>query len=417
MWLTNVRHYTNLSKIISVEIMDGKITAIDSCCTHEGIDGKGYVIIPGLIDLHVHLREPGFTHKETFATGTQAAIQGGFTTIAAMPNVNPVPDTVEQMKIYQQQAKLHSKCNVILYGSLTKNLEGKEIVKSTLLNEQCGTLLFSDDGKGVQAETRMEEIFKEHHNKETIVVTHLEDETILKPGASIHDGYKAKELSLKGIPSSVEYVPLQRDIQLLEKYNVNYHACHLSTLESVNIIRKAKEKGLKVTSEVCIHHLLLNESAVVSTMHKMNPPLRSNEDQFALLEGVIDGTIDYIVSDHAPHTLDEKSRGFEDSPFGIVGLETNLPLAYTYLVRNNKISFKKMIDCMSTGPAEKLKLKTKGAVDIGFDADLVLLDIEQKTIIDSSTFASKGVNTPFDGWEVYGKVMTTIINGKVVYQR
>lgn len=417
MWITNIRQYTDLTKIISVEIIEGKITNIIDGIKVEGIDGKGNVIVPGFIDLHVHLREPGFTHKETFETGTQAAIQGGFTTIAAMPNVNPVPDHVEQMKIYQEQAKKHSKCNVILYGSLTKNLEGKEIVEASKINEECGTLLFSDDGKGVQANSRMDEIFKEHHNKETIVVTHLEEESLLQPLASVHAGVRAKELNLVGIPSSAEYVPLQRDLELLETYNVNYHACHLSTMESVELIRNAKNKGLKVTSEVCIHHLLLNEFDVETTMHKMNPPLRTKEDQHALIEGIMDGTIDYIVSDHAPHTSEEKSRGFDEAPFGIVGLETNVALAYTHLVRTNKMSFEKMIECMSSGPAKKLKLQNKGLIEVGYDADLVLLDIEQETTIDASNFASKGVNTPFNGWKVYGTVMTTMIDGKVVYQR
>lgn len=401
-----------------VEIVGTSIVAIEDQITGEQqIDAKGKYLLPGLIDVHVHLREPGFAHKETIESGTKAALKGGFTTICAMPNVNPTPDTVEVMKDYQTFVRQHAHCNVLLYGSLTKGLEGEEVVDYQAMKDTCQTLLFSDDGKGVQKAKKMDEVFQKAKAAEVFVVAHLEDEAYLVPNACMHEGTRSQQLGWMGIPSACEYTQLERDLQLVEQYQTKYHACHLSTKESVALLAEAKAKQLPVSGEVCVHHLLLSEDDVAGPMFKMNPPLRSQEDRAALILGIQNGTIEMIVSDHAPHTVEEKAKGMELAPFGIVGLETNFALAYTHLVKTNLITLEQLVTLMSTNPAKRFGLSNKGEIKVGYDADIILVDVDQPYKIDCNEFVSKGKNTPFEHWEVYGDIVMTVCQGKVGYQK
>ena len=399
-------------------IEDGKIAAIGEHLERnadETIDGKGHVIAPGFVDVHVHLREPGFEHKETIATGTMSAAKGGFTTICAMPNTKPVPDSIENLDMINGLIEKSAIVRVLPYGSLTVAQSGDARTDLRALKEH-GAVAFSDDGVGVQEAATMYEQMKDAAKIGMTVVAHCEDNSLIYNGV-MHEGKRNKELNLPGIPSICESVQIARDVLLAEAAGAHYHVCHVSTKESVRVVRDAKAAGINVTAEVCPHHLLLEEMDIPSddANWKMNPPLRANDDWQALHEGLLDGTIDCIATDHAPHTQEEKCCGMVGSPFGIVGFETAFPLLYTQFVETGKWTLKQLIDWMSIKPAKLFNLPY-GKIEVGASADLVLLDLKEEKVVNAEEFASKGRNTPFNGWKAKGFPVLTISKGNIVWE-
>ncbi len=371
--------------------------------------------MPGFIDVHIHLREPGGEHKETIFTGTAAAARGGYTTVCAMPNTNPVPDSGDALRALLAKIETDAKIRVLPYAAITKGLKGKEITNIKELSEM-GAFAFTDDGVGIQTADQMLRAMKEAAACGVPIVAHCEDNSIVYGGV-VHDGEVSKRLNLPGIPSLSESVQIARDVLLAEAADCHYHVCHVSTKESVRVIRDAKKAGINVTAEVTPHHILMNEEDIHQNdaNYKMNPPLRSKEDQQALWEGLLDGTIDFIATDHAPHSIDEKAKGFVDAPFGIVGLETAFSLLYTNLVETGKISLNQLVEWMTNKPAGVFALPY-GTLEIGSPADLTVIDLEKETVIDKETFCSKGKNTPFQGWKVKGIPVLTLAAGNVVYK-
>ena len=371
------------------------------------LDSSKYTILPGFCDVHVHFREPGFSYKETILSGCQAAAHGGYTTVCTMPNLNPVPDSKahleEQLSLIQKEATIH----VFPYGAITIGEKGEEL--SAMEEMASGVIAFSDDGRGVQSAEMMREAMQRAKSLGMIITAHCEDNTLLF-GGYIHDGIYAKEHGHKGICSESEWGQIKRDLALAKETGCAYHVCHISTRESVELIRAAKKEGVDVTCETAPHYLLLNETDLQEDgCFKMNPPLRSREDQKALLEGIQDGTIDMIATDHAPHSAEEKAKGLKDSAFGIVGLETAFPLLYTYLVKENVISLEKLIDLLVTNPRKRF-----GIVD---DDSYSVWDLNEEYVIDPKEFLSKGKATPFAGTKVIGRCFFTVCNGKIVYNR
>ena len=380
------------------------------------IDLAGKLITPGLIDIHVHLREPGGEHKETIATGTASAARGGYTLVAAMPNTNPVPDSVENLKIVQEKIEKDAIVRVLPYGALTTNLKGEELIDFTPLAPDV--IAFTDDGKGIQTAGMMYEAMQLAKNVGKPIVAHCEDDSLLFEGY-LHDGTYAAKGGHKGILSASESVQIARDAILAKATGARYHVCHVSTKESVSIIRWAKAEGIKITAEVSPHHLLLADKDIVAddiTNFKMNPPLRAEEDRLACLEGILDGTIDVIATDHAPHAADEKALPLDQAPFGIVGLETAFPLMYTNFVKNGDWSLKFLIDRMTIIPAEIFDLPY-GKLEEGLVADIAVFDLDAEYEINVNDFVSKGKNTPFGGWKVNGETFMTIVDGEIVYQK
>lgn len=399
-------------------IEDGKIAAIGenlNLQADEVIDGKGYVASPGFVDVHVHLREPGFEHKETIATGSASAAKGGFTTICAMPNTKPVPDSIENLDMINGLIEKSAVVRVLPYGSLTVAQSGDARTDLKALKEH-GAVAFSDDGVGVQEAATMFEQMKDAAAINMAVVAHCEDNSLIYDGV-MHDGKRNKELGLPGIPSICESVQIARDVLLAEAAGAHYHVCHVSTKESVRVVRDAKAAGINVTAEVCPHHLLLEEMDIPGddANWKMNPPLRANDDWKALHEGLLDGTIDCIATDHAPHTKEEKCCGMVGAPFGIVGFETAFPLLYTQFVKTGKWTLRQLIDWMTVKPAKLFNLPY-GTLDVGQSADIVLIDIENEKVVDAEGFVSKGRNTPFNGWKATGWPALTIYNGNIVWE-
>lgn len=404
--------------VTDVKISEGKITEIGSqlpAADCEIIEGQGLLLSPGLIDVHVHLREPGGEHKETIATGTAAAAKGGYTTICSMPNTRPVPDTIENIEKINKLIEDHAKIRVLPYASITIREAGKERTNLAELKEH-GAFAFTDDGVGVQEAGMMYEAMQDAAAINMPIVAHCEDNTLIYGGA-MHEGTRNKELGLPGIPSIAESVHIARDILLAEAAGAHYHVCHVSTKESVRTIRDAKKAGIHVTGEVSPHHLLLTENDVPGddADWKMNPPLRSEEDREALRQGLLDGTLDCIATDHAPHTAEEKSVGFAKAPFGITGFETAFPLLYTHFVKPGHWTLKQLLDWMTIKPAEVFGLPY-GKIEVGATADLVLIDLEKEQKIDRTTFVSKGKNTPFDGWDCTGWPVMTIFGGNIVWK-
>ena len=365
-----------------------------------------YVIFPGFCDVHVHLREPGFSYKETIETGTKAAAHGGYTTICPMPNLNPVPDNYEHLKEELDLIEKEALIEVLPYGSCTVKEEGKEIAS---LEEMAPYVCaFSDDGKGIQEETMMEEVMLKAKELGKIVAAHCEVNELLK-GGYIHDGEYARKHGHKGICSESEWKEIERDVKLAKKTGCAYHVCHISTKESVEIIRQAKKDGVDVTCETAPHYLILNENDLQeSGDFKMNPPLRSKEDQEALIKGIQDGTIDMIATDHAPHSEEEKAKGLKKSAMGIVGLETAFPLLYTRLVKTGIISLEKLIELLNDNPRRRFGLKQEDS--------WCLWDLNDHYVIDEKDFLSKGKASPFKGMEVYGRCLKTVCEGRTVYE-
>lgn len=399
-------------------IEDGKIAAVGeklNVQADERIDGKGYMASPGFVDVHVHLREPGFEHKETIETGSLSAAKGGFTTICAMPNTKPVPDSIENLAMINGLIEQSAIVRVLPYGSLTVDQSGDVRTDLKALKAH-GAVAFSDDGVGIQEARTMYEQMKDAAALNMTVVAHCEDNSLIYDGV-MHEGKRNLELGLPGIPSICESVQIARDVLLAEAAGAHYHVCHVSTKESVRVVRDAKAAGIHVTAEVCPHHLLLEEMDIPSddANWKMNPPLRANEDWLALHEGLLDGTIDCIATDHAPHTKEEKCCGMVGAPFGIVGFETAFPLLYTQFVKTGKWTLRQLIDWMTVKPAQLFNLPY-GTLGIGESADLVLIDIENEKTIDAEEFLSKGRNTPFNGWKAIGWPMLTMCEGKIVWE-
>jgi dihydroorotase len=380
------------------------------------IDGQGLLVSPGFIDLHIHLREPGGEKKETIATGTMAAAHGGFTTVAAMPNTRPVPDSKEQMESMQARIKENANVRVLPYGSITIRELGQELTDFAGL-KAAGAFALSDDGVGVQSAGMMLEAMKKAAENDLAIVAHCEENSLINKG-SVHEGAFSKQQGLNGIPSVCESVQIARDVLLAEAAGCHYHVCHISTKESVRAVRDAKRAGIKVTAEVTPHHLLLCDEDIpgLDANYKMNPPLRGAEDRAALIEGLMDGTIDFIATDHAPHTMEEKSEGMQLAPFGIVGLETAFPLLYTNFVLENKMTLEQLIAYLTKKPADAFGLQL-GTIEINAPADLVLLDLNEEKSIDPKEFLSKGKNTPFNGWKCKGWPVMTIAEGKIAWEK
>lgn len=404
---------------VDIFIENGKISKIGhqlSSDAEQIIEAEGKLVAPGLIDLHVHMREPGGEKKETIATGTLAAAKGGFTTVAAMPNTRPVPDSKAQMEWLQERIQETASIRVLPYASITVRELGQELTDFAELKE-AGAFALTDDGVGVQSAGMMLKAMKKAAKLDIAIVAHCEDNTLINKG-SLHEGKKAEELGINGIPSVCESVHIARDILLAEEAGCHYHVCHISTKESVRAVRDAKKYGIKVTAEVTPHHLLLCEDDILGNdaNYKMNPPLRSKEDQEALMEGLLDGTIDFIATDHAPHTRQEKAEGIELAPFGIVGLETAFPLLYTNLVEKKMLTLKELVDFFTIKPAKAFGLPY-GELKPGALADIVLIDLNQEEEINPDEFLSKGRNTPFAGWNCKGWPVMTIAKGKIIWEK
>ncbi len=374
------------------------------------IDCTDKFISPALVDVHVHFRQPGFEYKETIITGAAAASNGGYSTVCTMPNLNPPPDCVENINIQINAIKQQSNINILPYASITKGQKGSgKLVNFEALAPLC--FAFSDDGKGVQSTELMRDAMLRAKAVNKHIVAHCEDESLLSHGGCIHDGEYAKQHGFIGINSESEWKQVERDINLVRETNCKYHICHISTKETVELVRQAKAEGLPVTCETAPHYLILCDKDLQDDgRFKMNPPLRSSDDREALIQGIIDGTIDMIATDHAPHSSEEKSKGLKDSAFGIVGLETAFPILYTHLVKTNIISLERLIQLMSLNPRKTFNIA--GGIDIGQTADLAIWDIETPYTITPSSFHSMGKASLFDGYEVWGKCEQIICNNK-----
>lgn len=387
----------------------GEISDTDA----ETVDVSGKYVVPGLIDVHVHLREPGFSYKETIATGSRAAAHGGYTTVCPMPNLSPAPDNAEHLGVQLDLIRRDAVVKVVPYGTITMGQKGGgELSRmEEMKNDVVG---FSDDGRGVQADGVMEAAMTEAARLGKPIVAHCEVNSLLH-GGYIHDGEYARLHGHRGICSESEWAQVARDIELVRKTGCQYHVCHVSTKESVELVRKAKAEGLKVSCETGPHYLVMTDMDLQEEgRFKMNPPIRSAEDRDALVRGIQDGTIDVIATDHAPHSAEEKSRGLSGSAFGIVGLETSFPILYTHLVRTGKVSLERLIEVMSTLPGRLFGLG--GTIEKGRAADIAVLDTDAEWTIDSNEFLSMGHATPFDGWKVYGRNVMTIVDGRIVYR-
>ena len=410
----------NMTTPAEIWIEDGRIKAIGTGFSEaefdEVFDAKGQLITPGLVDVHVHLREPGFTYKETIEAGTRSAARGGFTTVCAMPNLNPVPDTAEKLRQVYDIIRKDAVVKVLQYAPITENLRSEKLVDQEALIEE-GAFAFTNDGVGVQTAGTMYLAMKEAAKNNKALVAHTEDESLLFGGV-MHAGKKAEELGLPGILSVTESSQIARDLLLAEATGVHYHVCHVSTKESVRVIRDAKKAGIHVTAEVSPHHLILIDEDIPEDFGfwKMHTPLRGREDREAVIEGLLDGTIDCIATDHAPHGLEEKSQSFMKSPFGIVGSETAFQLIYTHFVETGRFTLEQVINWLAVKPAEIFGLNA-GTLTVGAPADVAVFDITQTCTIDKEDFLSKGENTPFIGWKVKGETQMTFVNGKLVWQK
>ena len=367
---------------------------------------SNYVVFPGFCDVHVHFREPGFSYKETIFSGSNAAARGGYTAVCTMPNLNPVPDNADNLSVQTDIIDRDAVIYVYPYGSITKGQQGNELSDMGMMSR---AIAFSDDGKGVQSEELMRKAMLEAKKLGKIIVAHCEDNSLLR-GGYIHDGEYAAMHGHKGICSESEWGPIARDLKLVKETGCAYHVCHISTAESVEIIRKAKKEGINVTCETAPHYLVMNDMYLQEDgKFKMNPPLRSESDRLALIEGIKDGTIDMIATDHAPHSAEEKSKGLSGSAFGIVGLETAFSVMYTHLVKSGIITLEKLIELMAINPRKRF--------GIPLGEDYTVWDLESEYTVDPKDFLSKGKATPFEGAQLSAECLMTVLDGKIVYKK
>lgn len=368
--------------------------------------GKQYSVIPGLCDVHVHFREPGFSYKETIQSGSAAAARGGYTAVCTMPNLSPAPDTAEHLRAQLSLIERDARVRIYPYGTITRGEAGKQLSDMEALAPRV--IAFSDDGRGVQSDAMMEQAMKRAKSLGKMIVAHCEDNSLLR-GGYIHSGAYARAHGHAGICSESEYRQLARDLALVQKTGCAYHACHISAKESVALIRDAKKSGLDVSCETAPHYLVLTEADLQEHgRFKMNPPLREEADRLALLEGIADGTIDMIATDHAPHSAAEKAKGLAGSAMGVVGLECAFAVLYTHLVKSGILSMERLLTLMSAAPKKRFGIST--------GKDFAVFETAQPYRIDPAEFASKGRATPFEGMQVYGRCILTVANGKIVYR-
>jgi dihydroorotase len=404
--------------IADILIDNGTITAVGPNLTASAdgrtIQANGKLVMPGFVDLHVHFREPGFEYKETIQSGSAAAVAGGFTTVCCMPNTNPVNDNQAVTEFILERARLAGLANVLPVGAITKGSEGKELAEIGDLR-RSGCVAISDDGKPVMNSLVMRRAMEYALAFDLTVVDHCED-LHLAEGGCMNEGLVSTELGLPGIPAAAEDVMVARNLSLSELTGARLHLAHISTAGSVRMVREAKARGIQVTAEACPHHFLLTDELVrgYNTHAKMNPPLRTWTDVQTIKEGLRDGTIDVIATDHAPHATQEKQQDFTEAPFGIVGLETALPLTLG-LVEEGVLSLEQAVQKLTSAPAAVFGLK-KGTLAVGADADVVIIDQQEPWEVDPSKFRSKSRNTPFVGWKMKGRVNTTIVGGRMVFE-
>ncbi len=402
-------------KCADILVDNGSIVSVgESLNAFDGevVDCSGKYIFPGFVDVHVHFREPGFSYKETIGSGSVAAAHGGYTSVCTMPNLNPAPDCKGHLKQQLDIIEKDAVINVYPYGTITKGQSGNELSDMDAMSDFV--IGFSDDGRGVQSDDMMLEAMKKAKELKKMIVAHCEVNDLLN-GGYIHDGEYAKLHGHRGICSESEWAQISRDIELAKRTGVAYHVCHVSAKESVDVIRKAKADGVDITCETGPHYLVMNDMQLQEDgRFKMNPPIRSEEDRAALIEGILDGTVDMIATDHAPHSAEEKGRGLEKSLMGIVGLETAFPVMYTDLVKTGVLSLEKLVEIMSIAPAMRFGLQS--GIKKGNNADFCIYDLENEYIIDPEKFASMGRATPFAGKSVFGKCVATVCSGNIVYK-
>ena len=395
-----------VSASLASDVVDSIQTSI-STSDFSAIDFSSCVVLPGFCDVHVHLREPGFSYKETIASGSLASARGGYTAVCSMPNLNPVPDSVEHLKAQQDIIDDSACIHVYPFASITVGQKGE--VLSDLDGMAPNTIGFSDDGKGVQSTELMRDAMLKAKALGKPIVAHCEVNELLR-GGYIHDGAYAKAHGHRGICSESEWMHVARDIELVKEIGVKYHVCHISTKETVDLIRKAKAEGVDITCETGPHYLVMDDSMLEEHgRFKMNPPLRSKEDREALVAGILDGTIDMIATDHAPHSAEEKSKGLEGSAFGVVGIETAFPILYTYLVKPGILSMERLIELMVINPRKRF--------DLPFGCDYSIWDLDEAYTVDPNEFISLGKATPFEGWNVNGRCLATVCDGKLIYKQ
>ena len=402
---------------MEIEVTDGIITGRGSSIPSGQADAvfslQGLHIFPGFVDVHVHLREPGFSYKETIASGTRACARGGYTTVCAMPNVQPAPDSDAHLAAQEEIIRRDAVIRVLPYGTITIGQKGEgELTDMTALAGRVAG--FSDDGRGVKEEDTMRQAMLRCREADSIIAAHCEDMSLIPAGGAIHAGAFAAEHGIPGIPSESEWGPIARDIRLVKETGCRYHVCHVSSKESVALIRRAKAEGVDITCETGPHYLLMCQDDLRDEgRFKMNPPLRNADDRDALLEGLLDGTIDVIATDHAPHSAEEKSRGLRGSAMGVVGIETAFPLLYTHLVETGKVPLERIVEMLTDAPRKRFRLD--GGLNLGDRAEITVFDLNARGTVDPADFLSMGRATPFEGWETHAACKLTICGDHVAY--
>lgn len=404
---------------MDIEVTDGVITARGASISPSAdidrtIDLRGLHVFPGFVDVHVHLREPGFSYKETIASGTRACARGGYTTVCAMPNLQPAPDSDEHLKVQEDIIARDACIRVLPYGTITEGQKGEGTLTdmALLASRVCG---FSDDGRGVKERATMRQAMLNCKAADSIIAAHCEDMSLIPSGGAIHEGAYARAHGMPGIPSESEWGPIRRDLELVQETGCRYHVCHVSARESVELIRQAKAQGINVTCETGPHYLLMCQDDLRDEgRFKMNPPLRDKADQQALLAGFLDGTIDIIATDHAPHSAEEKSRGLARSAMGVVGIETCFPLLYTHLVKTGKVPLQRLVESLTDAPRRRFRLK--GGLHVGDRAEITVFDLDAKGKVDPTEFLSMGHATPFEGWPIEAACRLTISGDTIAYE-
>ena len=401
---------------MDIEVTDGIVTGRGQAISSnfdKVYDCRGLAVFPGFADVHVHLREPGFSYKETIETGTKACARGGYTVVGAMPNLNPAPDSDEHLRVQEDMIAQQAVIRVLPYASITLGQKGEGELTDIegLASRVMG---FSDDGRGVKEADTMRAAMEKCVAADSIIAAHCEDMSLIPAGGAIHDGAFARAHGIPGIPSESEWGPIARDVELVKETGCRYHVCHVSAKESVEIIRKAKAEGVNITCETGPHYLLMCQDDLQDLgRFKMNPPLRDKADMEALVEGILDGTIDMIATDHAPHSDEEKGKGLAKSAMGVVGIETAFPLMYTYFVETGRMTLEALIDRMVYAPRKRFRLD--GGIELGDRAELTVFDLNADKVVDPADFLSKGKATPFEGWKVHAECKLTICGENVAY--